>query len=434
MKDRSEVGVFPSTPVENRIFRRLVHVLCGGCFVAMVAIICYLIYAFVSVSRGTNPHQWLLGIFSDFVEIMNAALSDSPYIANDESYPPLAIMALYPFALICKDAFALYATETLPIDELTARMMLHGEFWVALVLFFAVSTAAVIALLILKYRPSPAAAVKLGMAVTCSAPFVYAIMRGNTIYFALIFLLLFLLLYEHENPVLREIGYFALVIAGAIKIYPLFFGIFLLRKKRFFPALRIAIYSAAVFLLSFGFFRDGISSFMGNLGSFMTSDQCMASLRNLSVTSMLYKIFGLFSATDSVAFTVVNWIFLGVIFAVSTFFGIFTKSNFSRSLIAASVVILVPPVTYFYVLVFMVIPLVEFLFHCNGLSKKRRVTYEILFLAIFFTPLVMLQIFIPHALIILTLWILEILRITREELIPRISRHKANQTDTPAEL
>ncbi len=436
MRHRPEAGTFPSTPLENRIFKRLTYILCGGCFLAMLGIILYLVYAFVSVSLERGEHSWLLGIFSDFVEIMNASLSDSPYIEGNESYPPIAIMVLYPFSLICKDVFSLYAGEKgLTVDELTARVVLHGEFWIALILFFAISIAAILTLLILKYRPAPAAAVKLGIAVTCSAPFVYAIMRGNTIYFALIFLLIFLLLYEHKSPVVREIAYFSLVIAGAIKIYPLFFGIFLLRKKRIFPALRIAVYSLLVFLISFGFFQDGISVFLENLGGFMTGDDRMMSLRNLSVTSMLYKLFALFSpeAAKSLLFSIVNWTVLCVIFLLSTFYGIATRRDFSRSLIAATVVILIPPVTYFYVLIFMVIPLMEFLFHCEEFSKKRRITYEILFLILFFTPFIMPQFYIPHALIILALWGMELRRIRKEELLPLLSKRKTHKDASASE-
>ena len=100
-------------------------------------------------------------------------------------------------------------------------------------------------------------------------------MRGNTIYFALIFLLLFLLLYEHPNPIVREISYFCLVIAGLIKIYPLFFGVFLLHKKKIFPAVRIALYFFASFYLSFFLFEAGFDdffSFTERLGSFMSND------------------------------------------------------------------------------------------------------------------------------------------------------------------
>ncbi len=433
-KNREEIAPvpdelrFPRTPTEHKLYRRFTYVLFGGGFIAMLAIILYLVYAFVATSLNRGDHSWLLGIFSDFVEIMKAALSKSPYLVGDESYPPMAILVLMPFAWICKDVFALYAIEgELTVDELTARVILHPQFWVALLLFFALSVIAILTLLMAIYKPKRASIPKLCLALACSAPFVYAIMRGNTIYFALIFLLLFLFLYESPNPVLREIAYISLVIAGAIKIYPLFFGVFLLRKKKFFPVVRIAVYSCLVFLLSFAVFADGIDSFFANLGGFMSTNERLLSLRNISMTSLLYKAFYVISpaVADSAAFSIINWVALGAIFLISTPLAIVTKSNFSRSLIATSVILLIPSVTYFYVLIFMVIPLMEFLFHCEDFSPRKRTAYQIIFMLLFFTPFIMPQFYIPHALIVVGLWVTELVTVTRGEVLPYLKARRA---------
>ena len=124
-----DLARFPATPNENKILKLFSYVLCGGCFLAMIAIILYLVYSYVSASfAGSHANDWLLGIFSDFVEIMNASLSDSPYLQNGQSYPPVAIMILFPFSWICKVVFALYADETnLMINDLTARVVLHAQ-------------------------------------------------------------------------------------------------------------------------------------------------------------------------------------------------------------------------------------------------------------------------------------------------------------------
>ncbi len=420
-------AVFPNTPEERKMLKRFTYILFGGCFIAMLGIILYLVYAFVATSLSRGDHSWLLGIFSDFVEIMNAALSKSPYLVGDESYPAIAIIILYPFAWICRDVFAIYAVEReLTVEELTARVILHGEFWVALILFFILCLGSILLLLMLIYKPRQQSAWKLCVALTCSAPFIYAIMRGNTIYFALIFVLLFLLLYEHPHPVAREIAYICLALAGAIKIYPLFFGVFLLKKKRIFPSVRVGIYFTVIFFVSFGLFADGIGDFFNNLGGFMTGNDRLLSLRNVSATSLLYKLFYLISPSvaDSLFFTVFNWICLGVIFLVSTPLAIVTKSNFSRSMIVSAVILLVPSVTYFYVLIFLVIPLMDFLFHSEEFSPKKRRVYEILFLCLFFAPFIIAQCFIPHALIIVAMWITELVSVIKGEVLPYLETKK----------
>ena len=229
-------GIFsravPLSPSQNKILNIFFYTVLAGTFVSMLGIILYYVYAYASLHSGSHSFDWLLGIFSDFVYIMNVSLEESPYILEDSSYPPLAIAVLYPFALICKGVFAKYANQVLTVDELTSRVVLHVEFWIAMVLFFVICSAVIILILIRKYRLLPIPSIKLGIVVLTSAPFIYAVMRGNTIYFALIFLLLFLLLYENDSPILREIGYLCLVVAGLIKIYPLFFGVFLLCKKK----------------------------------------------------------------------------------------------------------------------------------------------------------------------------------------------------------
>ena len=69
----------------------------------------------------------------------------------------------------------------------------------------------------------------------------------------MIFLLLFLLLYKSDNAILRELGYISLVLAGLIKIYPLFFGVFLLKDKKIFASARVAVYFFSIFFLSFNY-------------------------------------------------------------------------------------------------------------------------------------------------------------------------------------
>ena len=424
---------FPRTPLENKILRILSYVLFGGCFLSMLAIILYLVYSYASASHaGSKANDWLLGIFSDFVEIMNASLSDSPYLHNGQSYPPVAILILLPFSLICKDVFALYAGQTdLSVSDLTARVILHGRFWIALLLFFAVCSVSVLLLLFLKYRPSPSAMPRLGASVLCSAPFVYAIMRGNTIYFALIFLLAFLVLYEHPSPVAREIAYICLALSGAIKIYPLFFGVFLLHKKRFLPAARVALYSVLIFLFSFGLYEDGISSFLENLGGFMQDGERLLNLRNLSLTSLLYKIFHRIApaSVETAAFSAASLCLLLAIFLISTSVAIPARSDFSRSLIAASVILLIPSISYFYVLTFLVIPLLELLLHYEQLPLKKRRLYTPLLLALFFTPFIIPQYYIPHTLLILFMWGAECTWVIRDEVIPSIiQKIKAKET------
>ncbi len=418
------------SPSQNKLLTVLFVSMAVGTLFAMLGIILYYVVAFSSKHHGSAGFDWLLGIFSDFVEIMNASLKDSPYITDGTSYPPIAVMVLYPFALICKNAFAPYSgMEGLTVDELTSYVILHPEFWVAIVLFFLICIVSIIFLVIKKYRLDLWASVRIASIITLSAPFVYAIMRGNTIYFALVFLLLFLLLYEDSRPWVREIAYICLVLAGSIKIYPLFFGVYLLHKKKFFASFRIAVYFALLFFLSFQFFQTGIEGmnpFIENLGGFVFNDERWLSLRNLSISSLLYKLFYVISPAlaEHTVFTVVNLIVLGLLFVSATLTAILTRSNLARAMIAAGVVILVPTISYFYVLVFSIIPFMEFLMHYDELPLFKKRLYTVSFFLLYFTLLLITQCFIVHGCLILIMLVTEVVGVVRGELLPKFKKSK----------
>ena len=410
----------PYSISQSKVFRGFTKWIAAGTVLSMLGIIVYYVYAFAALAGGDTSFQWLLGIFSDFVAIMSASLGESPYLAEGASYPPIAIMVLYPFAWICRDVIHTYSATSDSIDSLTAKVVLDPSFWVAMLLFFVLCSLAIILIIIKMYRLNASTSLLAAILILFSAPFVFAVMRGNTIYFALIFLLLFLLLHEHSNPVVREIAYLCLVMAGSIKIYPLFFGVFLLHKKKIFASVRVGIYFFALFLLSFFLFEAGwkdITPFLENLGGFASSNVRLLGLTNLSVTSILYKIFYLFSpaVADSTAFNVIQLSLIGILFVICTVLAIRTHSVFSRSLLAAAVVILIPSVSYFYVLSFALIPLMEFFKHYDEFSRAKQLRCLVLFGFLFFTPLLLTKCYVPQTIAILILLIFECKDIIQSE-------------------
>ena len=409
---------------QNKLIRQFFYTVVIGTFVSMLGIILYYAYSLAALSNGIHSFDWLLGIFSDFVAIMEASLLDDPYTVGGASYPPVAIFALYPFAFICKDVFALYKDLPLTIDELTSRVVLHKEFWIAMILFWVICSICVVVAINARYKFGVRNSLLLSIMMILSAPFTFAVMRGNTIYFALIFLLLFLLLYEHKNPAVREIAYICLVISGAIKIYPLFFGVFLLHKKKFFAALRIGVYSVALFCLSFLLVKSGFNdfnSFFENLGGFITDNLRLLEPNNLSTTSLLYKVFYLISpnAANSNVFSFVNLGVIIVLFVLSAITASITRSAFSRSVIAASIVILIPSISYFYILSLTTIPFMEFIKNYDNFDRRKQLIYKLFFGFIFFTPFIIAKNFIIHALIILSMLIIENYNVVKNEIFKR---------------
>lgn len=393
-----------------------------GTFAAMLGIIIYYIIAFASLYNGSDSFNWLLGIFSDFVEIMNISIEESPYIVEGASHPPLAIMILYPFAIICKSVFVKYAGQTLTVDELTSKLTISPQFWVAIILFFIICTVSIVWLVAKKYELHKMQIIKIATIITASAPFVYAVMRGNTIYFALIFLIIFLFFKDSKNFYLRELSYISLAISGCLKIYPLFFGVFLLKDKKMFASMRVAAYFFAIFFASFYFFELDLveaPEFVDSLEGFMTNEVRLLGRNNLSISALLFKILWIFNPSltaENTLFSTLNIAILALIFIISTVAAIGTKNNFTRMVICSSIVILIPSISYFYVLIFTILPFLEYTKTAEKMPTKKSILYFVSFLFLFVTFFVLPKNFIIHSLIVILLLFTEIIGVFKKEL------------------
>lgn len=86
----------------------------------------------------------------------------------------------------------------------------------------------------------------------------YAIERGN-ILFATIPLILFFLEYrDSENKILRELALLSLAVAAGLKLYPAFFGVLLLRDKKYGQAVRAVLYGILSVILPALVFQEGL--------------------------------------------------------------------------------------------------------------------------------------------------------------------------------
>ena len=400
----------PLSAIQNRILNIFLYSLLGGTLLSMLLAIILLLCAFSAKNFGSQSFDIILSVFSDFTYIMKVSLEESPFLVAGASYHPIGIIILYPFALICRGVFAKYAGMDLTPNELTAKMWLHPEFWVAYILFFLICTSSIILLVIYEFRLQRTAAIKTAIIITVSAPLAYAITRGNTIFFALIFLLLFIVLHKSKSAFSREIGYVCLAISGLIKIYPLFFGVFLLKKKRICASVRVAAYTALIFLLPFLFYRNGLYELHGlliNLSSFATSDAPLLNGANISLAGLIFKVFCALSIPTGTVFNALHLILISLVMIFATVTAIAARSDFSRYVIGVCTFALVPSVSYFYVLIFMLIPFMQFIREYDSLPKHKQILYSIFFMTFLCTVFVLPMYFVLQTLIIITMLIIE---------------------------
>lgn len=96
--------------------------------------------------------------------------------------------------------------------------------------------------------------------VLLSYGMLYAFERGNIIILAWLLTMFFLLFYDSDKFVLRELAALALAVAAGIKLYPALFGVLLFRRKSMFLALRTISYGLMSVILPCFIFKEGLSA------------------------------------------------------------------------------------------------------------------------------------------------------------------------------
>ena len=104
------------------------------------------------------------------------------------------------------------------------------------------------------------------LSLLTSGPFLYLYSRSNILIFVVVLLMFFSKYYSCENKYLRELSYIALAFATALKIYPVFFGLLLIKKGNFKNYMRTLIYGIVLFFIPFLVYgTDSLSLFINNL-------------------------------------------------------------------------------------------------------------------------------------------------------------------------
>lgn len=202
--------------------------------------------------------------FMDYFNVLKYISTKDPYhytllaSISEKAYPPFAYLILYPFSV---------ASNSINIYPADVR---NSQFGIMSVFVFLGICILLMCFLFFHYKVgsglTKAATV---LALLSSGIFLFSLERGNTIFLAVVCLGTFLFWYKSENPILRELSYVALACAAGLKVYPVLFGILLLKDKKWFAAARTMVYGGLVFFLPFLFFTGGLS----NISQLLTNVQ-----------------------------------------------------------------------------------------------------------------------------------------------------------------
>ena len=189
-------------------------------------------------------------------------------------------------------------------------------------------------------------------------PFVFVFERGNIIIYALVFLMIYVVYYDSKSLLKREIALIALACAFGIKIYPCVFILFLLQEKNILTFIKTGFYSIIALFLPFCIF-GGMSSFKIMCDALVYTSGEGGNLgygSSYSLDTILRAGLAVFHK-DTMNFMVIKVIVIAIL--LIAFFVL--RERWKKSLALTLMIILVPGLSYSYVLIFLIIPLLEYL-------------------------------------------------------------------------
>lgn len=334
------------------------------------------------ITRGKTLNYILFYDSTDtFMDFYNSVydVSARDPISRGCLYPPLCYMIFYMF------------NRFIPINIIESTWYYfpggHSINWfqginIAFFLFFSISLIIMYDILNRTTKGSNLSKKFFAFAVILSAPFLFQIERGNIIIISIIFAYIFCFYYNSENKIIKELALIALAISAGIKLYPAILGLILIKEKMFKEAIRCIIYGLCFFCLPFVFFGGfgQIGAYFYNLygaSSFMKS--AMGYSYKINFSSTIEVILSLFNNTSDILY-ISNYIVIALI-VLTVICIIINKEKWKIQALIILIIIGLPPFSYIYALIFMIIPLAK-LYNKDKYSKFDFI-YWILFIFLY---------------------------------------------------
>lgn len=327
------------------------------------------------LSNGVTVSNLLFNKDDVFMDFFNSVVdcSGDAYGESGVIYPPLVVL----FYKFCSMFFNIDSMKASEVRETSLGMIIFVCFTIVSYILFAK--------LIYKYKNGSFANKSLFAFFTLfSFPMIYLIERGNIIVLVLPLLLYSVNEYDSDVKYKRHLAYICLAISVAIKIYPVFFGLLLLKKKKNFKNILLCIFYGAVFFFVPFIFVGGFSQ-LGVLIHNILYTSSMFGSKGFGFKVSISNTFSLFGHVFNHVrlFETAGTMFLIITVLAGLFLILFNKWNEDWKIYAviSLIIILVPGFSYIYSVAYMIIPLLFFL------NKKEikwiDYIYSLLFIAQF---------------------------------------------------
>lgn len=303
--------------------------------------------------------EWMDGYFldnshdtgMDYFNMLACLDKHNPY-KMQVNYPPMCFLILkfmyrfVPTSLRGEDANGFYYRE-----------LMHAQIIYVLCMF--VISFCIFELVKYSYIGSDRDKKLFACGVLLSGPFLFTLERGNLIIVSFVCLLIFINFYDSEKRWKRWCAYLALSFSAAIKIYPAFFGILIIYRKRYKEAIQTVIVGLIIFVapcLIFGGMEIFQRMFLGM--SAATDLQKAYGMGSNFSFSNLIKIVG---AVGGNVIELNNVIRLIIPLIVCCIVYICSKEEWKKIYSIALMCIWIPDFSYTYTLLLFVLPLISFL-------------------------------------------------------------------------
>lgn len=307
------------------------------------------------LSNGVTVSNLLFNKDDVFMDFFNSVVdcSGDAYGESGVIYPPLVVL----FYKFCSMFFNIDSMKASEVRETSLGMIIFVCFTIVSYILFAK--------LIYKYKNGSFANKSLFAFFTLfSFPMIYLIERGNIIVLVLPLLLYFVNEYDSDVKYKRHLAYICLAISVAIKIYPVFFGLLLLKKKKNFKNILLCIFYGAVFFFVPFIFVGGFSQ-LGVLIHNILYTSSMFGSKGFGFKVSISNTFSLFGHVFNHIrlFETAGNVFLIITVLAGLFLILFNKWNEDWKIYAviSLIIILVPGFSYIYSVAYMIIPLLFFL-------------------------------------------------------------------------
>lgn len=349
------------------------------CFFAIVAGMIWFILAQI-LTDGEAVYSLLFvqgnDMFNDFFHCIYLVSSGEPLYGQFAMacYPPLAFVFYKIFGIfIPEEVRANFVMNNIPVAIL-------GYFFVTVFGIFVFSV------LIWKLKKGNyLVKILFLMGILFSVPFIYLIERGNLLLYSISFLLFFLCGYDSPNKGVRECANIALVISAVLKIYPVFFGILLLREKRYAEIGRCILYGLILFFVPFFIFGD-ISQFGMLISNIKMTNADFSQLGtgyriDLSSTIvLLMNILGVSIGQESMKLHILKWF----IFFGTMILSLLAKEKNETILFITLMIVMLTEFSWIYNMVYLIIPLI---FYANEDKCSLREIIDTILILITFIPI-----------------------------------------------